>query len=50
MLASILFTVLNHTLEAADQIVEERIAPALATYLASHGPRLARLRGQVPPG
>jgi len=30
--------------------VEEHIAPALTTYLASHGPRLARARGHKPSG
>ncbi len=48
ILASILFTTLGYTGEAADQVVEEHIAPVLMTYLSSHGPRLARAREQEP--
>jgi len=48
VLARILFTTLDSTTEAADQIVEEHIAPVLMTYVASHGPRLARAHGQEP--
>jgi hypothetical protein len=50
VLASVLFTTLGYTVEEADQVVEEHIAPALTTYLASHGPRLARARGYKPSG
>jgi hypothetical protein len=50
ILASVLFTTLGYTVEEADQIVEEHIATALLTYLASHGPRLARTRGHEPSG
>jgi hypothetical protein len=50
VLASVLFTTLGYTVEEADQVVEEHIAPALTTYLASHGPRLARARGHKPSG
>jgi hypothetical protein len=45
ILASVLFATLGYTVEEADQVVEEYIAPALMTYLASHGPRLACTRG-----
>jgi hypothetical protein len=45
VLARVLFATLGSTVEEADQVVEERIAPALTTYLVSHGPRLARARG-----
>lgn len=48
VLASVLFTTLGYTVEEADQVVEEHIAPVLATYLASHGPHLARARGHEP--
>jgi hypothetical protein len=50
VLASVLFTTLGYTLEKADQVVEEHIAPALTTYLTSHDPRLARARGHEPSG
>jgi hypothetical protein len=50
VLASVLFTTLGYTVEEADQVVEEHIAPVLTTYLASHGPRLARARGHEPSG
>ena len=39
-----------YTVEEAAQVVEEHIAPVVATYLASHGPRLARARGHEPSG
>jgi uncharacterized protein YijF (DUF1287 family) len=45
--ASVLFAVLEYTHEEADQVIEERIAPALETYLTRHGPRLARSRGHA---
>jgi hypothetical protein len=48
VLASVLFTTLGYTVEEADQVVEEHIAPALMTYLASHSSRLARARGHEP--
>jgi hypothetical protein len=48
VLARVLFTTLGYTVEEADQVVEEHIAPMLTTYLASHGPRLARSRGHEP--
>ena len=48
VLASVLFTTLGYTVEEADQVVEEHIAPVLTTYLASHGPRLVRARGHEP--
>ena len=41
--SSVLFTTLGYTVEEADQVVEEHIAPVLTTYLASHGPRLVRV-------
>jgi hypothetical protein len=50
VLARILFTTLDATAEAADQMVEEHIAPVLMTYIVSHGPRLARTRGHEPSG
>src|SRR5215475_11090207 len=50
VLASVLFTTLSYTVEEADQIVEEHIAPVLTTYLASHGPRLARTRSHETSG
>lgn len=50
VLASIFFTTLGYTLEEADLAVEEHIAPALVTYLTTHGPRLARSRGHEPSG
>jgi len=50
VLARVLFTTLGYTVEETDQVVEERIAPVLMTYLASHGPRLARARGHEPSG
>ena len=50
VLASVFFTMFGYTAEEADQVVEEHIAPALTTYLASHGPRLALARGQEPSG
>jgi hypothetical protein len=48
VLASVLFTTLGYTIEETDQVVEEHIAPALITYLTSHGPRLTRSRGHTP--
>jgi hypothetical protein len=45
VLARVLFTMLGYTVEEAEQVVEEQIAPALMTYLVSHGSRLARARG-----
>jgi hypothetical protein len=50
VLASVLFTTLGYTVEEADQVVEEHIAPVLTTYLASHGPRLARARSHETSG
>jgi hypothetical protein len=50
VLASVLFTTLSYTVEEADQVVEEHIAPVLTTYLASHGPRLARTRSHKTSG
>jgi hypothetical protein len=50
VLARVLFTTLGYTVEQVDQVVEEHIAPVLMTYLASHGPRLARARGHEPSG
>jgi hypothetical protein len=50
VLASVLFTTLGYTVEEADQVVEEHIAPVLTTYLASHGPHLAQARGHEPTG
>ena len=46
--SSVLFTTLGYTVEEADQVVEEHLAPVLTTYLASHGPRLVRARGHEP--
>ena len=48
VLASVLFTTLDYTVEEADQVVEEHIAPVLTTYLGSHGPSRARARGHEP--
>jgi hypothetical protein len=50
VLARILFTTLDATAEAADQMVEEHIAPVLMTYVVSHGPHLARTRGHESSG
>ena len=41
---------LGYTVEQADQVVEEHIAPVLMTYLANHSLRLARARGREPSG
>ena len=48
--SSVLVTTLGYTVEEADQVVEEHLAPVLTIYLASHGPRLTRASGYEPSG